>query len=184
MICKAANCCTVLTLLAFVACKDSSPTAPQAFDPQGTFESALSQVGGAGVGGVSVTPQAIPEAYFTAVLKVRLHGAKPNLVYAMQRAPEIGRALGSDGICQRALSIAPWSPSDPPAPSFVTFTQPGGTTPITLTSGASGDASLDFTFRAPAIPTGTRFDVMFRVLDDLAVPTSLFLSGCFTVTVL
>ena len=29
-----------------------------------------------------------------------------------------------------------------------------------------------------------RFDVIFRLLKDLAMPTSSYLSGCFTVTVL
>ena len=181
---KAAGRCAVPALLALAACKDNSPTAPQSFDPPGTFQSALFQAGGAGVGGVSVTPQAIPEAYFTAAIKVRLHGARPNTVYTVQRAPEIGRALGSDGSCQRAMGLSPWSSGDPAAPSFVTFTQPGGTTPFTLMSNASGDATLDFTFSAPAVSTGTQFDVMFRVLDDLVAPTSVFLSGCFTVTVL
>ena len=112
------------------------------------------------------------------------NGTKPNTTYTVQRAPEIGRALGSDGVCQRALGISPWSPSDPPAPAFVTFNQPGTTTAYTVTSSAAGEATLDFTFSAPSVPTGTRFDVMFRLMDDLAAPTSLFMSGCFTVTVL
>ena len=176
---------TVAVVLALAGCsKDSSPTAPMAFDPAGTNQSVLTAVVGSGTGGVSVTPLAVSGGFFTADIKVRLHGTKPNSIYTVQRAPEIGRALGSDGVCQRALGISPWSPSDPPAPAFVTFNQPGTTTAYTVTSSAAGEATLDFTFSAPSVPTGTRFDVMFRLMDDLVTPTSLFMSGCFTVTVL
>lgn len=174
----------VLPLFVSAGCHDKSPTAPVAFDPPGIHGSRLYQVGGTGWGGVSVTPQAVPEAFFTASIKVRLHGAKPNTLYTVQRAPEIGRTLESDGSCQRAMGVSPWSSSDPAAASFLTFAQPGGSTPVTLTTSAAGDASLDFSFSAATIPAGTRFDVMFRMLDDLGAPTSVFLSGCFTVTVL
>jgi hypothetical protein len=173
-----------LALLAAVGCKGKSPTAPPAFSPPGTYESVLEALGATGSGGVSVTPVAVPQGYFTANISVRLHGGKPNTTYTVQRAPEIGRALGNDGSCQRALGLAPWSLSDPAAAAFLTFTQPGTTTPVTLATTPAGEGSLDFSFSAPAIPTGTQFDVMFRVVDDLVVPTSTYLSGCFTVTVL
>lgn len=165
-------------------CSDSSVTGPQL--PPGTNQSALhATMGGeSGTGGVSVTPRAVPQGYFTADIKVRLQGAKPNTVYTVQRAPEIGRSMSNDGICQRALGLSPWSPSDPPAPSFVTFMQPAGAGPYTVTTSASGDAALDFTFSAPTIPAGTQFDVMFRLIDNTTAPTSVYLSGCFTVTVL
>ena len=168
--------------LAVSACSDST-TAPAHFDPPGTYQSALTMLGGTGQGGVSVTPIAVPEAYFTASIKVRLHGAKPNTQYTVQRSPEVNRPLGHDGSCQRALGISPWAPGDTTASAFVTFTQPGTTTAVTLLSSASGDASVDFNFSAPSVAAGTQFDVMFRVLDDLIAPSNLFLSGCFTVTV-
>ena len=57
--------------------------------------------------------------------------------------------------------------SEPAAPAFVTFMQPDGTTPFTMTTTAAGEGSLDFAFVVPTVPTGTHFDVMFRVLDDL-----------------
>src|SRR5947209_2887012 len=140
--------CLAIVVFA-AACSDGvGPQQQLAFDPAGTHESALSNLGGAGTGGVSVTPHAIPQAYFSADIKVRIHGAKPNTVYTVQRAPEIGRASGSDGVCQRALGIAPWSPSDPPAAAFVTFTQSDGTTPFTMTTTAAGDGTLDFSFTA------------------------------------
>lgn len=174
---------TLLAAAVLVGCSDSSIAGPLAHDPAGTYQSPLTSLGGSGTGGVSVTPQSIPQGYFTAVIKVRVHSAKPNTMYTVQRAPEIGRPLGSDGVCQRALGISPWSPSDPPAPSFLTFLQPDHTS-FTLMTSASGDGSLDFTFAVPAIAAGTHFDVMFRVLNDVVAPTSVFLSGCFTVTVL
>jgi len=60
----------------------------------------------------------------------------------------------------------------------------GGSTPVTVTTSSPGEGTLTFDFRAPTIPVGTRFDVMFRLLDDLSAPTSVVLSACFTVTVL
>ena len=39
-------------------------------------------------------------------------------------------------------------------------------------------------FGAPAVPAGARFDVMFRILNDVMAPTSVILSQCFTVTAL
>ncbi|HEV3214333.1 MAG TPA: hypothetical protein VGZ27_01340 [Vicinamibacterales bacterium] len=35
----------------------------------------------------------------------------------------------------------------------------------------------------PPLPTGTRFDVMFRPVDSLASPSNELRIGCFTVTV-
>lgn len=179
-----ANLLCVAAFLASASCSESSPTESAPFDPPGTHQSALTNLGGTGTGGVSVTTRAVPQAYFTADIKVRMHGARPNTAYTVQRAPEVGRAAGSDGVCQRALAIAPWSQNDPPAPSFLTFLQPDGVTPFTLTTTSAGDGSLDFTFVVPTVPAGTHFDVMFRVLDDVVAPTSVFLSGCFTVIVL
>lgn len=175
---------TTVLLSLLLACGDAGPTEPAAFDPPGTHQAPLRQLGGDGRGGVSVTPQAVTEGYFTAVIRIRLVGAKPNTQYTVQRAPEVGRPQSADGSCQRALGISPWSSADPPIAAFLTFTQSGSTTPVTLLTSATGDASVDFSFSAPTIPAGTRFDVMFRILDDLAVPTSLFMSNCFTVIVL
>ena len=106
---------------------------------------------------------------------------RPNTTYFVQRAPEIGRMFGSDGVCQRALGTSPWSPLDPPAPAFVTFAIAGS--PATMTTTASGAASLDFEFEAPMIPAGTSFDVMFRLVDNETTPTLEARSGCFTVLV-
>jgi hypothetical protein len=169
-------------LASSIGCGSSSPTGPTPFDPPGTYQALLSGVGWSGAGGLSVTPRSAASGTFTADFKVRLRNAKPNTTYTVQRAAETGRMLSSDGICQRGLGVAPWSSADPPAAAFVTFL-PDGTTPVTLTTTATGAGSVDFTF-ASGILAGTRFDVMFRVLDDVALPKSVLLSECVTVLVL
>jgi hypothetical protein len=173
----------VLALSSLIGCGDSSPTGPVPFDPPGTHQAALTGVGWSGAGGVSVTPRAAG-GVFTADIKVRLRNAKPNTTYIVQRAPEVGRALSSDGVCQRGMSVSPWSSADPPAPAFMTFTQPNSTTPVSMVTSATGDGSVDFPFSASSILAGTQFDVMFRVLDDVALPKSVLLSECVTVLAL
>jgi hypothetical protein len=149
--------------------------------PAGTYQSAIAAGSGTGIGGVSVSPQAIPAGTFDALISLRVAQARPNTTYFVQRAPEIGRSLGADGICQRALGVSPWSPLDPPAPAFITF--PLATSLATMTTTASGTASLDFEFQAPTILAGTSFDVMFRLVDNETAPTMELRSGCFTVLV-
>jgi hypothetical protein len=165
----------------FVPACGSSSTAPSTVIPAGTHQSAVAAVTGPGTGGVSVTPKAIPEGTFAADISVLIVGARPNANYIVQRAPEIGRTLGSDGICQRALGLSPWSPADPPAPAFVTFQLATGV--ATVATAANGTGTANFEFRAPTIPAGTLFDVMFRLVDNETAPTTDLRSGCFTVTV-
>jgi hypothetical protein len=172
-------------LVGCLACAGSDVTTPQVpLIPAGTAQAPLASADVAGSGGVSVTTKAIPDAYFDADIAVHVVNARPSTTYVIQRAPEIGRALGSDGICQRGLGLAPWSPADPSAPAFVSFVQPGAASPVTLTTSSAGEGSVTFEFKVPTVPTGTRFDVMFRLLNDVATPTSMFQSSCFTVTVL
>lgn len=173
----------VVALSPLIGCGDSSPTGPVPFDPPGTHQAVLSGVGWSGAGGVSVTPRAAGGA-FTADFKVRLRNAKPNTTYIVQRAPEVGRALSSDGVCQRGMSVSPWSSADTPAPTFITFPQPNSTTPVSMVTSATGDGSVDFVFTVASILAGTQFDVMFRVLDDVALPKSVLLSECITVLAL
>jgi hypothetical protein len=167
----------IATALLVPACGSSS-TAPGPIIPAGTHQSAIAAVSGPGAGGVSVTPKAIPEATFAADISVFIAGARPNANYIVQRAPETGRALGSDGVCQRALGLSPWSAADPAAPAFVTFPPGSG-----VATAANGTGTANFEFRAPAIPAGTVFDVMFRLVDSETAPTTELRSGCFTVTV-
>jgi hypothetical protein len=163
------------------ACGDSPMSPGDVQAPEGTHQSVFSPVTGPGAGGVSVTPISNAAGSFEAVIRIRLQGGRPATTYTVQRAPEIGRANGADGVCQRALGQAPWSASDPPALAFLTFTQPGSAMPMTFTTQPNGNGSLDFQFAAPTIPAGTMFDVMFRLVDDAAAPATELRSGCFTV---
>jgi hypothetical protein len=174
-----------LVLTAFAGCHDVTEPKNDIYEnPVGTHVGTFVTIAGTGAGGVSVTPKSIPEASFVADIKVRVRGALPNTTYTVQRAPELGRANGSNGICERALGLAPWSSSDTPAPGFLSFVPTGSTTPISLTTTATGDGLVDFEFRVATIPTGTKFDVMFRLVNDPAAPTGILISQCFTVTVL
>jgi hypothetical protein len=146
----------------------------------------LHAVWGHGLGEAVIVPFVDATPDFSAHIRVSLHGAKRNAVYLIQRAPESGRdaATDHDGRCQRAFALPPWSASDAPAPSFVTF----GTTddPILLFTNGGGRGSVDFDFHTPAsagLTSGMSFDVVFRVLDDIENPSSLLLGECVTVKI-
>jgi len=174
---------SALSAAVLAAACNHGPTSPDAFTPpEGTYQSLFSSVSGPGVGGISVTPVAIPAGTFDVIIKVRVKAARPNTTYLVQRAPEVGRANGADGVCQRALGLSPWSASDPPAPAFVTF--PQLTTPgafVSLTTQPNGNGSIDFEYGTPNIRAGTAFDVMFRLVDDASAPTVELRSDCLTV---
>jgi hypothetical protein len=131
-----------------------------------------------------VTPKAIPEGTLTADISVRLVGLKGNTTYLLQRAQEGvgGRPLGGDGICQRALSLFPWSSSDAPAATFQTVPLPNSGPLISVTTGANGDGSLDFEFRTLMIMAGTTNDVMYRLVDNDVAPTTELRSDCLMIT--
>jgi hypothetical protein len=174
----------VLVLAALVgACGRSSPTAPTVVIPSGDYRSQLFAMKGVGTGGVSVTTKPIPQATFDGDFSVRVQAAQPNTTYLFQRAAEIGRALGADGICQRAAGVSPWSPNDPPfnGGTFTTFVV--GTTTYAVITNTAGDGTLDFEFKNPNVVAGTVFDVMFRLVDNAEAPTLELRSSCFTVTV-
>jgi hypothetical protein len=139
----------------------------------------LQAVTGSGSGIVKVTPTALADG-FTAQITVNVHGAVPNTTFYIQRAPEVGRANGADGVCQRAAGLPPWGP---PAPNFVTFPLPGTGPLATLQTSEGGAGSTHIDFVAPTIADGTQFDVMFRLVDDLMNPTNELRTRCFTVTV-
>jgi hypothetical protein len=140
----------------------------------------LTALVGAGKGTVNVTPTAAVDGSFSAQINVNVHGAPPNTTFYVQRAPEVGRANGADGICQRATGAPPWGP---PAPNFVTFPLPAAGPLITLQTSAGGAGAIHIAFSAPTIPDGTQFDVMFRLVDSLTNPTNELRTSCFTVTV-
>ena len=163
----------------------STPSAPQSVSPT-TLQSAsashrqrLTAVLGVGSGVVNVTPTAAADGSFTAQLAINVHSAPPDTTFYVQRAPEVGRPSGADGVCQRAAGEAPWGP---PAPNFLTFPVPAAGPLVTLQTSSGGAGSVHIDFAAPTILDGTEFDVMFRLVDDLTTPTNELRTGCFTVT--
>lgn len=172
----------VCTLL--IAC--SSSTSPTKLEPPpGPYRSVFAALKGeTGFAGISVTPKAIPEGTFTADISIRVMGLKANTTYLLQRAQEGvgGRPLGDDGICQRSLSLFPWSSSDAAALSFQTVPLPNTGPLISFTTAANGDGSLDFEFRTLMIMAGTTNDVMYRLVDNDVAPTTELRSACMTIT--
>lgn len=145
-----------------------------------THAEQLTAVVGVGSGIVNVTSTAAVDGSFSAQINVNVHDAQPNTTFYVQRAPEVGRANGADGICQRAAGLPPWGP---PAPNFVTFPLPGAGPLVTLQTSEGGSGAVHIDFAAPTISDGTQFDVMFRLVDSLTAPTNELRTGCFTVTV-
>ena len=177
--------------------ESSAPTAPSFAQPppavlasvgstasnralSSTHGELLEAVLGSGSGIVNVTPTAAVDGSFSAQINVSIHDAPPNTTLYVQRAPEIGRPNGGDGICQRAAGLPPWGA---PAPNFVTFPLPGAGPLITLQTSPGGAGTVHIDFAAPTIQDGIRFDVMFRLVDSLTAPTVDLRTGCFTVTV-
>ena len=167
-----------------IAC--SSTTSPTKLEPPpGAYRSVFAALKGeTGFAGISVSPKAIPEGTFTADISIRLMGLKANTTYLVQRAQEGvgGRPLGGDGICQRSLSLFPWSSSDAAALSFQTVPLPNTGPLISVTTAANGNGSLDFEFRTLMILAGTTNDVMYRLVDDDVAPTTELRSACMTIT--
>jgi hypothetical protein len=167
--------------------KPSTPLGQQGLVSNPTTQSALRTHGeqltaviGAGSGIVNVSSTAAVDGSFSAQINVNVHEAPPNTTFYVQRAPEIGRANGADGICQRAAGLPPWGA---PAPNFVTFPLPAAGPLVTLQTSEGGSGAVHIHFLAPTISDGTKFDVMFRLVDSLTSPTNELRTGCFTVTV-
>jgi hypothetical protein len=160
----------------------------------GRLRQRLTAVWGQGEGRAYIEPFLDATTDFSARIRVTVDDAPPNTSFIVQRAPEVGRdaVKDQDGRCQRAFGFAPWSTAQPPAPSFVTFVAvnpdgtPTGAGNILLTTNSSGEGEVEFDFHAAAaagLTSGRKFDVVFRLIDDLANPSTLLLGGCVTVTV-
>jgi hypothetical protein len=150
-----------------------------------THGQSLSAVLGQGLGTVNVT--SIPGAVGLSVeVTINVHKSAPNDTFYVQRAPEIGRPLGSDGICQRANGLWPWeqpnSEGYAPAPAFVTVPRPLAGPLNTLTTDADGSGSTHFAYVFPTVADGTVFDTVFRLTDSLTAPTNDLRTECFTIT--
>lgn len=134
---------------------------------------------------LAAVASAVPATASTSTTKVRR--SAPNTTFFIQRAPEVGRPLGEDGTCQRAKGLFPWeqpnSAGFPPAPAYLTFPGPLPGDLATLVTNSRGNGTVHFTFAAPTVPDGTRFDVKFRLVDSVTAPTNLLRTRCFTVEV-
>jgi hypothetical protein len=118
---------------------------------------------------------------FAVHIEARVHNAKPNTIYLVQRAaeafnpaPPAGFPMSTtiDGSCQRGLAIAPWSTLVPVPPAFATW-------PTTLTTDAEGNGATDFVF-ATTVPLPL-FDVMFRIIESGSAPQSVLQTDCTVV---
>ena len=171
---------------ALTGCHDAGEVTSPCFvdPPEGTTQSALVRVSGGGTcgtGGASVTTVPTPDRTLLATIRFRVRGARPNSLYVVQRAPEVGDVpLTADGICQRAQGLPPWSSGEP---LFLTFLDPNTTQARALTTDVNGDGTLEFDYRTTAIAAGTQFDVEMRLVDDVSLPTTELRSGCMTVLV-
>jgi hypothetical protein len=176
---------TALAVNCDISPTDTAPLAPTSVVGQSSqFASTthgipITAILGTGSGSVNVTPTAAVDGSFSAQITVNVHGVAPNTTLYVQRAPEIGRANSADGVCQRADGLPPWGDVS----NFITFTVPGSGS-LTLETSPGGSGAVHMEFAAPTITDGTRFDVMFRLVDNLSSTPGIELrSACFTVTV-
>jgi hypothetical protein len=146
----------------------------------------LVAVSGNGTGMVKIALTSAQDG-FSAQITVNVHGAAPDTTFYLSRAPEVGRPLGSDGICQRAAGLWPWeqpnSAGFPPAPAYVFFPRPLAGDLKTLVTDEEGTGSAHFAFDLPMLADGTAFDVQLRLVDSLSSPTTDLQTDCFTLTV-
>lgn len=143
---------------------------------------------GPGEGRIRATriPHPTTPGNFAVHIEIRIHHAKPHTAYVGQRAAEAfgtGIPAGfdvatlADGSCQRGLAIAPWSSLVPPAAAYLTFPdQAHGLPALIITTDRDGNGEADFVV-AFGFPLPL-FDVMFRVIENIAAPTSVLQSDC------
>ena len=121
---------------------------------------------------------------FAVHVEARIHHAKPNTTYLVQRSAEafnpsppagFPMTTTTDGSCQRGLAIAPWSTLVPAPVAFATW-------PTTFTTDPEGNGETDFVF-ATTVPLPL-FDVMFRVIEDGSAPQSVFQTDCTSLPLL
>lgn len=193
----------IIALLA-IACQDSNshPTGPikaggpsfnrepenDTDDEDAGYLKLVSPIGaGQGVLRATRIPHPTAPGNFAVHIEVRLHHVKRNTTYVVQRAPETFAPPGvpagfdvlttTDGSCQRGLFIPPWSSLAPAPAPFLTFPDQGTGSP-TIVTNSEGNGTADFVFAAPfPLPL---FDVMFRVIESSAAPTSALASDCET----
>jgi hypothetical protein len=194
---------TGLAVITSVGCVDDSPN-PAGPNPPGTanFDDEdeqdvenggflpLVSVVGPGKGHIRATriPHPTSPGNFAVHIEIEIKHAKGNTSYVGQRAaeafappavPPTGFDLTTltDGSCQRGLGIAPWSTLAPPPAAFTTFPdQAHGLPALIITTDGAGNGVADFVV-AFGFPLPL-FDVMFRVIENSAAPTSVLQSDC------
>jgi hypothetical protein len=155
------------------ACSDerATPTdvalSPAAqFSGRGTHAIEMVAVVGSGSGAVNVTATAEDQGTFHVQGQVHILGAAPATTYIVQRAPDLNVA---DPAC-----TGPW----------ISFPIPNAGPIVTLTTSPAGAGAAHFELGVGgAFTSGTPFNVRFRLIDDLANPTSVLMSPCVTVVV-
>jgi hypothetical protein len=138
------------------------------FNARGTTTHGIDLVAvlGTGSGAVNVTPTAQDQGTFHVQGQVHIRGASPNTTYLVQRAPDLNV---SDPAC-----TGPW----------ISFPVPNAGPLVTLTTSPAGAGAAHFELAVGGpFTSGTRFNVRFRVIDDLQNPTSVLMSDCVTVVV-
>jgi hypothetical protein len=181
----------VLVLTSACSGRAVNPVAPQAGSAPDTVDGerlvahalsdthghVLTAVSGSGTGIVNVTATAEPVAGtdrgfgFSVEGEVNVHDAAPNTTFLIQRKPD----FNVNGICE--------------GPAFITVPIPRPGPLVTLTTSAGGAGAAHFSVQFPTkpdgtpFPDGTRFDVMFRLLESSPNPAATELrTECFTVT--
>ena len=65
--------------------------------------------------------------------------------------------------------------------NFQTVPLPATGPLVTITTTSTGDGAVDFEFRTLMVVAGTTNDVMFRLVDNDAAPTTEWRSACMTI---
>jgi hypothetical protein len=126
-------------------------------DPTGA-QAAITPVEGTGSGQVLIAPSAKDHGTFAVEVTINVHGASPRTTYTIYRAVD----LIPDGKCTEASG-----------PLF--------TDTLDTSAGGAGAAHVELHRGAPFL-SGTRFDVVFWLVDNLDNEVKLR-SECVTVTV-
>jgi hypothetical protein len=125
--------------------------------------SELTAISGQGSGFISVSPTAQDHGNLFVENEVNIHDALPNTTYAVQRAVD----FNPTDVANRVCTIAP-------GPPF------GWRTESTLTTSPGGAGAAHGSGPRPP-KSGTRFDIIFRVINQDG--SQLLMSRCMTITV-
>jgi hypothetical protein len=141
---------TIMFTLALAAASTGSAQA----DPAGA-QSELTAVNGQGAGLVNIAPTSAAQGTFDARVTVNVHGSAPNTTFAVTRG---GGDATIDGVCTGTV-----------------FGQVA-----TLTTSSGGAGAVEFERTNPNSPSGSRFEVMLRLLGG---DGTVLQSPCMIITV-